>query len=50
MDKFNFIPLFFDVIFDNNGLRDYFVFIVACYGIQILYTLVAGWILKKWHY
>lgn len=50
MDKFNFIPVFLSKLFTNTGLYQIYVFIIACFGIQILYKLVAGWITNKWHY
>lgn len=50
MSNFDFIPLFISELFNNLGLYQYLVYVVACFGIVILYNVVGGWIKGKWHY
>lgn len=50
MSNFYFIHLFITELFNNLGLYQYLVYVVACFGIIILYNVVGGWINGKWHY
>lgn len=40
MDGFNFIPLFISEFFSNNGIQNYFVFILGAFGVGILYRML----------
>lgn len=50
MDNFVFVPVYISQLFDNVGLYDYLVYVVACFGIIIIYNVVGGWIKGRWHY
>lgn len=50
MEIFNFISTYISQLFNNSGLHQYFVFMVACFGVVILYNIVGGWVNKSWHY
>lgn len=50
MDKFEFISVFINELFSNSGLYQYLTYVVACFGIIIIYNVVGGWIKGRWHY
>lgn len=50
MDKFSFISTSINQLFTNSGLREYSIFLLSCFGIAIIYNVVAGWVKNKWHY
>lgn len=45
--NYSFIPAFLSQLISNSGLRYIYIMIIATFGIELLYKLVAGWIKNK---
>lgn len=50
MENFDFITVAISQFISNSGLHLMYTFIIACFGISIIYKIVAGWITNKWRY
>lgn len=51
MENFSFIEVFISTFFNNEGLRNYFVYIIGAFGVAIcirVTTIAVPRLFKKW--